>query len=170
MCGEVVTFSYRARYGAHLMNSTERQQRDRRDAAYGDWLRHRLAEQKPDRWTQQRLRDELAQRGYEVKREWLNQVIGGKHASEDLQRAIAALLGEFPEPTASDPTNAELAAAIRQQAAAINELVEELRLGRREQGRWNKGVQRVVEGLAETLEREPPTGPRPPRLPVGAGQ
>jgi transposase len=109
------------------MSPTERQQQERIDAAFGEWVRERLAAQKPDRWTQQRLRDELAQRGHEVKREWVNQVINGKHASDDLRRAVEGILGRFPEPAAADPVSADLADAIRQQADAIRELVAEVR-------------------------------------------
>ena len=106
------------------MTPTERQQQERTDAAFGEWVRERLAAQKPDRWTQQRLRDELALRGHEVKREWVNQVINGKRASSDLRMAVEGILGPFPEPTTgATETPADLVAAITAQTAAINALV-----------------------------------------------
>lgn len=161
MCGGVVTFRYCACYGAHPMSPMERQKQDRIDAAFGEWVRMRLAAQKPDRWTQLRLRDELAQRGHEVTREWVNQVIGGEHASDDLRKAIESLLGEFPQPAGAEPTSAELAAAIREQAAAITALTKELRLARL--GQIEETAQ-VLEAIAAVVG-----APKPPRTRGAAG-
>lgn len=83
-----------------------RQDRDRYWTLFGDWVRARLAEQKPDKWTQVRLRDELADIGIAVKREWVNQVINGKPPSDDLRKGIERLLGPFPEPDAAGDPNA----------------------------------------------------------------
>lgn len=107
------------------MSPNDRQRQKRIDVAFGDWVRQRLAAQKPDRWTQQRLRDELAQRGYEVKREWINQVINGEHASDDLRRAIESVIGTFTEPGGAEPSS-DLVEAIRDQTQAMRDLTEAL--------------------------------------------
>ena len=111
------------------MSPTERQRQKRIDTAFGEWVRERLAAMKPDRWTQQRLAEEVSQRGVQVTREWVNQVINGEHAGDDLRDAIEMVLGRFTEPDSLEPTSAELAAAIRDHTAAVNALVQELRQG-----------------------------------------
>lgn len=156
MFAEVLTFRNRAPYGA-CMTGAERERDSRYWLTFGQWMTERLREMKPDRWTQDRLVAELSAAGTQVKRPWISQVANGHRASPELKLAIERLLGTFPDPEPSAPDQAAL-------VAAINSLVEELRLSRQEQHAWNEGVQAVVEQLGArafaTPRARPAPGPR----------
>jgi hypothetical protein len=111
------------------MAPQQRHERDRYWAAFGEWVGQRLAEQKPDRWTQQRLSDELARIDIAVTRNWVNQVINGSQPSPDLRRGIERLLGDFPEPAGVGDVgdSADLIRALGAQTAAITALVDQVK-------------------------------------------
>jgi hypothetical protein len=141
----------------------QKQGRDQYWATFGAWIRQRLAEMQPDRWTQLRLRDELADIGIAVKREWVNQVINGKQPSDDLRKGIERLLGPFPEP---EPTHAigqpDLIAALRAQTAAITALVEELQLSRVSQATIAEETMKALAAVAAgRAPRETPGAAEP---------
>lgn len=128
------------------------------DAAFGAWMRERRNAMKPERWTQERLAKEIAATGLAVTRNWIVQLEAGAHAGPELSAAIQRLLGPAPQ-AAAMPVSME--ALVEQ----ISALVEELRLSRQEQERWNRGVERVLEAA---LAIEQPRGRRGPRPLVGA--
>lgn len=110
------------------MAPTERERQTRYWLAFGLWLKQRLAEQQPDKWTQDRLVGELAAIGIQVKRPWISQVSNGAVPSDDLRRGIERLLGQFPEPEPSGSADqSALIEALTAQTQAINSLVLELR-------------------------------------------
>lgn len=86
--------------------------------------------------------------------------------------SVAALERMFgldaPEHEGAAGDQNALVLALATQAAAISDLVAELRLARLEQAEWNRGVQDVVRSLAERLAPAPPTNDREHALPGGA--
>lgn len=91
--------------------------------------------------------------------------------SPDNVDAMAKLFGHPPPGRQPAPATGDLADAIRAQAAAINVLVEELRVARLEQAAWNRGVERVLRLAGEaTTSRwlEEPTAPPGPQPREGA--
>lgn len=86
--------------------------------------------------------------------------------SADNVDAMARLFGN--PPPGREPVDAagELVLALRAQTDAIASLVEEMRLAREEQGRWNDGVEEALVRLGAQV-REEPKGDREPVHPNG---
>lgn len=144
------------------MGPQARDDRDRYWKAFGAWVRKRLSEQTPDRWTQVRLRDELADIGIRVKREWVNQVINGKPPSDDLRRGIERLLGVFPEPDSDAPDLSQL-------IEAIHTLVEEMRLTRAQEKSSRTQQVASTDAILRALAAVLPGAPTPPGTPDQSG-
>lgn len=156
-----------------------RQDRDRYWTLFGDWVRARLAEQKPDKWTQVRLRDELADIGIAVKREWVNQVINGKPPSDDLRKGIERLLGSFPEPDGGGDANTDaylrridsLVGEMAEDRKLIRALLAELQRVRRAPAGLTPDEQaRLDEWAAISPGGSPPAAPASPTAPARSGE
>ncbi len=115
------------------MSTADRERQALRDRQFGDWVRATRKAMTPDAWTQGRLVEELARIGRRTERPWISQIENGSHAGDDLAEDIQRVLGHRFQERQEPAFGGDVAAAIREQTAALRELVEELRTLRRDQ-------------------------------------
>lgn len=151
------------------MSPSDRERQARQDRDFGLWLKSARTSMKPEKWTQQRVADELGRRGYHVERSWIVQVEGGAHPSEELRDALQALFGRRFE-AHDEPGPTDLLTALREQTDAISALVLELRLARERQTVFDEDILRALGALAGSpaLQGTPPGSGR--AAPVGTPQ
>jgi hypothetical protein len=131
------------------------------------WARHLDAVMRERGWSRVRLFEEVgAELGYAPKsRSAMLPLLADK---EPTPAQAAVLRRHFGEPPLDDPAassahteaagSSDLAAAIREQTAAMLELVAELRLSRAEQVGMNEGLVAVAAQVAKVLEARADNG------------
>jgi hypothetical protein len=119
---------------------------------WGTWLRQERLRRD---LSPEQVREMLAKRGYRVGQSTYAEWESGykKQPAREAQPHLIALWGSEPAPEVEPASDADLAAAIRAQTAAMTELVAELSAAREAQQGRDEGLAVALSDLASTLER-----------------